>query len=74
VGLDLPHSEGTALLDRLGGYLFTGLECSLPVTLLRATGTLDSLRLGAWPFVDLKILNLGGAMDMKRWPRHPKTN
>ncbi|KAK1841572.1 hypothetical protein CCHR01_15806 [Colletotrichum chrysophilum] len=46
-GLDLAYSEGVAVLDRLGGYIFTRHEHHLPKTVLRPLGTLDSLRDGA---------------------------
>lgn len=43
-GLDLVYSEGVAVLDQLGGYLFTGFERHLPKSVLRLLGTIDGLR------------------------------
>ncbi|KAH9225256.1 hypothetical protein K456DRAFT_1852614, partial [Colletotrichum gloeosporioides 23] len=56
-GLDLAHSEAVAVMDRLGGYIFTGHERHLPKTVLRPLGTIDSLRNGAWPYIDPALLN-----------------
>ncbi|KAJ0297236.1 hypothetical protein Brms1b_013626 [Colletotrichum noveboracense] len=78
-GLDLAHSEAVAVLDRLGGYIFTGHERHLPKTVLRPLGTIDSLLAGAWPYIDPAVLDLGPAgvatcfMDTSRWPRSTKT-
>ncbi|KAF5482970.1 hypothetical protein CGCA056_v003941 [Colletotrichum aenigma] len=78
-GLDLAHSEAVAVLDRLGGYIFTGHERHLPKTVLRPLGTIDSLLAGAWPYIDPAVLDLAPAgaatcfMDTSRWPRSAKT-
>ncbi|KAF5491426.1 hypothetical protein CGCA056_v015043 [Colletotrichum aenigma] len=60
-GLDLAHSEAVAVLDRLGGYIFTGHERHLPKTVLRPLGTIDSLLAGAWPYIDPAVLDLAPA-------------
>ncbi|CAG9951263.1 unnamed protein product [Clonostachys rosea f. rosea IK726] len=78
-GLDLAHSEGVAVLDRLGGYLFTGFERHLPKSVLRPLGTIDGLRGGGWPYIDPEVLDLcaagrgGAVLDMARWPRYKET-
>lgn len=83
-GLDLAHSEAVAVLDRLGGYCFTGHERHLPKGVLRALGTLDSLRLRGWPYMDPRVLDMGeggsaglggggAVLDIGRWPVVEKT-
>ncbi|KAK1837618.1 hypothetical protein CCHR01_19760 [Colletotrichum chrysophilum] len=78
-GLGLAHSEAVAVLDRLGGYAFTGHERHLPTTVLRPLGTLDSLRSGAWPYINPAVLGLDSSatssaiMNMRLWPRSAKT-
>jgi hypothetical protein len=74
-GLDLPHSEAVAVVDRLGGYCFSGFWRHLPKTVLRPLGTVASLRSGAWPYVDPTMLDFGAgvgsgaSIDVRRWPR-----
>ncbi|KAF5503929.1 hypothetical protein CGCF413_v004072 [Colletotrichum fructicola] len=78
-GLDLAHSEAVAILDRLGGYIFTGHERHLPTTVLRPLGTLDSLRSGAWPYINPAVLGLDSSVsssaviNTRLWPRSAKT-
>ncbi|KAL0929317.1 uncharacterized protein CTRU02_215673 [Colletotrichum truncatum] len=60
-GLDLARSEAVAVIDRLGGYMFSGHPRHLPKTILRPLGTLGSLCAGGWPFIDPAVLNLGAS-------------
>ncbi|KAJ0360294.1 hypothetical protein COL26b_014121 [Colletotrichum chrysophilum] len=75
-GLDLPHSEAVAVMDRLGGYIFTGHDRHLPKTVLRPLGTIDSLRNGAWPYIDPALLDMrssgGAVIHIGKWPRTKK--
>ncbi|KAF6803854.1 hypothetical protein CPLU01_16090, partial [Colletotrichum plurivorum] len=78
-GLDLARSEAVAVIDRLGGYMFSGHPRRLPKTVLRPLGTFESLWAGGWPFLDPAVLDLGASgsggavINMARWPRCPKT-
>ncbi|KAL0938270.1 uncharacterized protein CTRU02_204880 [Colletotrichum truncatum] len=79
-GLDLARSEAIAVIDRLGGYMFSGHPRHLPKTILRPLGTLGSLWAGGWPFIDPAVLNLGASgssggavINMSRWPHSAKT-
>ncbi|KAF6804120.1 hypothetical protein CPLU01_16077, partial [Colletotrichum plurivorum] len=78
-GLDLALSEAVAVLDRLGGYLFTGHDRHLPKSVLRPLGTIDSLQHGAWPYINPAVLDLGAsdptraAVNLGSWPRDAKT-
>ncbi|KAK0368167.1 hypothetical protein CLIM01_14476 [Colletotrichum limetticola] len=78
-GLDVARSEAVAVIDRLGGYVFSGHPRHLPRTVLRPLGTFDSLWAGAWPFLDPAVLNLGASgsggatIDMTRWPHSART-
>lgn len=60
------------MLDRLGNYCFTGDSRVLMSTVLRPLFTMDSLKLGAWPYVSVDMLDFRGAsgkMDVVKWPR-----
>ncbi|KAK1973871.1 hypothetical protein LZ30DRAFT_694734 [Colletotrichum cereale] len=78
-GLDLARSEAVAVIDRLGGYMFSGHPRRLPKTVLRPLGTFESLWAGGWPFLDPAVLDLGASgsggavINMARWPHSPKT-
>jgi len=70
-GLALAQAEGTALLDRLGHYCFTGDPRILPRVVLDPLITADSLRYGAWPFICPDMLDLRGSrgtINLHRWP------
>ncbi|EHA56058.1 hypothetical protein MGG_15976 [Pyricularia oryzae 70-15] len=78
-GLDLANSEGTAFLDRMGGYCFTGFDRHLPKIILRHLGTIESLKHGAWPYLDPKFLDFGvngnqTVINLHQWPRNKKNN
>ncbi|KAG6104263.1 hypothetical protein E4U13_000155, partial [Claviceps humidiphila] len=74
VGLNLANSEAVAVLDRLGGYVFTGSDRHLPERVLRPLGTVESIRCNAWPFIDPKKLNMvRGTIDMQTWPTSSET-
>jgi hypothetical protein len=73
-GLTLGDAEAVALLDRLGNYCFTGDGRVLPTAVLRPLRTLDSLRLGGWPFVSPDMLAFGGSgeetwLNVSAWAR-----
>ena len=71
-GLGLALAEGVAALDRLGHYCFTGMPKVLVRSVLGPLGTLESLRTGAWPYLDPAMLDLRcgeGLLDVHRWPR-----
>ncbi|KAG9249377.1 uncharacterized protein F5Z01DRAFT_641250 [Emericellopsis atlantica] len=71
-GLGLALSEGTAALDRLGAFCFTGDPRVLPVRVFRPLGTMQSLRQGAWPFIDPAALDLqkpAGSIHIQTWPK-----
>ena len=80
-GLRRDDSEVVALLDRLGGYAITGQSKYLPTKVLRALGTLDQLRRGAWPYINPVVLHLGGGhhgaavlnVAGGRWPVSERT-
>src|SRR4051794_5884193 len=60
------------VLDRLGNYCFTGDPRVLMSTILRPLATMDSMKLGAWPYVSSDMLDFRegcGRMDVARWPR-----
>lgn len=78
-GLDLANSEGTAFLDRMGGYCFTGFDRHLPKIILRHLGTIESLKHGASPYLDPKFLDFGvngnqTVINLHQWPRNKKNN
>jgi hypothetical protein len=71
-GLGLALAEGVAALDRLGHYCFTGTPKVLVSSVLGPLKTMDSLRNGAWPYIDPKLLDLRqgeGMLDVIHWPR-----
>ncbi|KAK1839922.1 hypothetical protein CCHR01_17455 [Colletotrichum chrysophilum] len=78
-GLDLARSEAVAVVDRLGGYMFSGHPRHLPRTVLRPLGTLESLWAGGWPFLDPAVVSLGApgsggaVINMGRWPHSART-
>jgi hypothetical protein len=74
-GLDMAQSEGVAIIDRLGGYMFSGFERHLPKSVLRPLGTVDSLRMRGWPYIDPAVLDLDrlGMLDVSKWPRSGET-
>ncbi|TQN66280.1 hypothetical protein CSHISOI_09207 [Colletotrichum shisoi] len=78
-GLDLAHSEAVAILDWLGEYIFTGHKRHLLTTVLQPLGTLDSLRSGAWPYINPAVLGLDSSVsssaviNTRLWPRSAKT-
>lgn len=74
-GLDMAQSEGVAVIDRLGGYMFSGFERHLPKSVLRPLGTVDSLRTRGWPYIDPAVLDLDrmGMLDVSKWPRSGET-
>jgi len=72
-GLGLALSEGTAALDRLGNFCFTGDPRVLPSTVLGPLGTMESLQTAAWPFISPEMLDLRekhGSINTERWPRN----
>jgi hypothetical protein len=71
-GLGIALAEGVAALDRLGHYCFTGEAKVLLSSVLRPLKTIDSLRNGAWPYIDPQLLDLRqgeGKLDVLQWPR-----
>ena len=71
-GLGMALAEGVAALDRLGHYCFTGSSRVLMSSVLGPLKTMESLRRGAWPFIDPRMLDLRlgeGTMDIAQWPR-----
>jgi hypothetical protein len=71
-GLGVALAEGVAALDRLGHYCFTGSTKVLMSSILKPLRTMDSLRRGAWPYLDPGMLDLRhgeGTMDILQWPR-----
>lgn len=71
-GLGFALAEGVAALDRLGHYCFTGMPKVLVRSVLGPLHTLESLRKGAWPYLDPALLDLRsgeGHLDVVRWPR-----
>jgi hypothetical protein len=71
-GLGIALAEGVAALDRLGHYCFTGKAKVLLSSVLRPLKTIDSLRNGAWPYIDPQLLDLRqgeGKLDVLQWPR-----
>lgn len=70
--VDLATAEGTAALDRLGNYCFTGDSRALPSSILRCLGTMESLDTGGWPFIDPGVLSFCGTkstrIDFGDWP------
>ena len=68
-------SEGAATLDRLGHYCFTGSSKALVSSVLGPLKTIESLKKGAWPYLDPQLLDLRqgeGRLDAMRWPRTKK--
>ncbi|KAL3291335.1 hypothetical protein RB213_001793 [Colletotrichum asianum] len=74
-----PRSEAVAIVDQLGGYMFSGHLRHLPRTVLRPLGTLESLWVGGWPFLDPAVVSLGApgsggaVINMGRWPHSART-
>ena len=71
-GLGIALAEGVAALDRLGNYCFTGMSKALPSSVLGQLKTMESLKKGAWPYLDPQLLDLRygeGCLDVIRWPR-----
>ncbi|KAL3290677.1 hypothetical protein RB213_000963 [Colletotrichum asianum] len=66
-GLDLARSEAVAVVDRLGGYMFSGYLRHLP------------RMAGGWPFLDPAVVSLGApgsggaVINMGRWPHSART-
>jgi hypothetical protein len=74
-GLGVALSEGVAALDRLGHYCFTGSSKALVSAVLGPLKTMESLKKGAWPYLDPQLLDLRqgeGRLDGMRWPRTKK--
>lgn len=74
-GLGVALSEGVAALDRLGHYCFTGSSKALASSVLGPLKTMESLKKGAWPYLDPQLLDLRqgeGRLDGMRWPRTKK--
>jgi hypothetical protein len=72
-GLGPALSEGTAALDRLGNFCFTGDPRVLPSTVLGPLETMESLQTAAWPFILPDILDLRGpygSLNTEKWPRN----
>ncbi|KAL3290631.1 F-box domain-containing protein [Colletotrichum asianum] len=71
--------QAVAIVDRLGGYMFSGHPRHLPRTVLRPLGTLESLWAGGWPFLDPAVVSLGApgsggaVINMGRWPHSART-
>jgi hypothetical protein len=70
-GLCVALAEGVSALDRLGSYCFTGFPKSLIGSVMQPLGTIDSIKQGAWPFIDPRMLDLEGIgnLSIARWPR-----
>jgi hypothetical protein len=51
-GLRIALAEGVAALDRLGHYCFTGASKVLVQLVLKPLKTVESLKKGAWPYLD----------------------
>ena len=70
-GLGIALAEGVAALDRLGHYCFTGLSKVLMRSVLGPLKTIESLKKGAWPYLDQQLLDLrygDGYLDIMKWP------
>ena len=57
-GATITQAEGVAALDRLGSYCFTGFPRSLMGSVMKPLGMIDSLALGAWPYLSSQLLDL----------------
>ena len=57
----MAQAEGVAALDRLGSYCFNGLPRSLMGSVMKPLGMIDSLVLGAWPYLSSQLLDLRDA-------------
>ncbi|KAF5120471.1 hypothetical protein E5D57_013504 [Metarhizium anisopliae] len=71
-GLGLALSEGTAAIDRLGNFCFTGHPRVLPCRVFRALETMESLRRGGWPYISPDILDIrhgDGKIHIDQWPK-----
>jgi hypothetical protein len=71
-GLGIALAEGVAALDRLGHYCFTGMAKVLVRSVLGPLKTVESLKKGAWPYLDPQLLDIRrgeGRLDVTRWPR-----
>ena len=71
-GLGVALSEGVAAL---GHYCFTGSSKALASSVLGPLKTMESLKKGAWPYLDPLLLDLRqgeGRLDGLRWPRTKK--
>jgi hypothetical protein len=66
-------SEGIAALDRLGSYCFTGFPSYLVGSVLKPLGTIESMELHAWPYIDARMLDIRGhgRISLSNWPRSP---
>ncbi|KAL3290724.1 hypothetical protein RB213_014787 [Colletotrichum asianum] len=66
-GLNLARSEAVAVVDRLGGYMFSGHPRHLPRTA------------GGWPFLNPAVVSLGApgsggaVINMGQWPHSART-
>ncbi|KAL3290982.1 hypothetical protein RB213_002102 [Colletotrichum asianum] len=66
-GLNLARSEAVAVVNQLGGYMFSGHLRHLPRTA------------GGWPFLDPAVVSLGAlgsggaVINMGRWPHSART-
>jgi hypothetical protein len=61
--------------DRLGHYCFTGASKALVSSVLGPLKTMESLKKGAWPYLDPLLLDLRqgeGRLDGMQWPRTRK--
>jgi hypothetical protein len=70
-GLKIALAKGIATLDQLGHYCFTGAAKALVPSVLKPLKTVRSLKKGAWPYLDLQLLNLchkEGRLNASRWP------
>jgi hypothetical protein len=71
-GLCVASAEGVAALDRLGSYCFTGHPRSLMGSVLEPLGAIDSIKTGAWPHINPRLLDMRdgvGKLSVSQWPR-----
>ena len=74
-GATVAQAEGVVTLDRLGSYCFMGFLRSLMGSVMKPLGTIDSLVLGAWPYLSSQLLDLrdaNGQLNLALWPRGRK--
>jgi hypothetical protein len=71
-GLGMALSEGVAALDRIGNFCFTGDPRVLPTKVMKLLGTIDSLRMCAWPYISPRMLDIRegrGLVNLVGWPQ-----